>query len=246
MASIRTAFNVFAATKFDPTPVRFDPVGDNVLQAYKVPAGVKKLLVECVAAKGFNGGKGGKVECMLEVTPGQVLYIHAGRYATSAGEHIYNASDVRTSDEGVTDETSLKNRLLVAGAGGAYGGGYTAGDGGDLIGGTGNYDIIHPGLGGTQTEGGKHCYNIRGGIRSANWGSDGRFGLGGPGPYIGGSGWYGGGAGGYADVSKVGAVHAGAGGGSSYTDAELCTDVKHTQGFNNEGNGYVIITPLNK
>lgn len=228
----------------DTTPVRFEPVGDNVLQTYKVPAGVKKLLVECAAAKGFNGGAGGKVNCVLNVKPGQVLYIYAGRYATSAEEHIYNASDVRTSDEGVTDETSLKNRLIVAGAGGAYGGGYSAGVGGGLVGGTGNYDIIHPGLGGSQTAGGSHSYNVRGSVRSANWGNNGLFGLGGSGPYVGGSGWYGGGSGGWADVSKAGMQRAGGGGGSSYTHPELCTDVAHTQGGNTEVNGYVILTPI--
>ena len=63
MAKIRNAFNVFAAEDVDLTPVRFDPAGDDVFQEYIVPFGIKKLKLEVVAAKGFNGANGGKVEC---------------------------------------------------------------------------------------------------------------------------------------------------------------------------------------
>lgn len=36
-------------------------------------------------------------------------------------------------------------------------------------------------------------------------------------------------------------IYAKAGGGSSYTDATLCSEVTHTQGFQ-AGNGYVLIS----
>lgn len=154
MAKIRNAFNVFAAEDVDLTPVRFDPAGDDVFQEYIVPFGIKKLKLEVVAAKGFNGANGGKVECVLNVKPKQKLFVYAGRMGTSATECIYNASDIRTSDEGITDDTSLHSRLIVAGAGGAYSWGYAAGPGGGLIGGQGGWDIITTGFPGTQTEGG--------------------------------------------------------------------------------------------
>lgn len=153
MAKIRNAFNVFAAEDVDLTPVRFDPAGDDVFQEYIVPFGIKKLKLEVVAAKGFNGANGGKVECVLNVKPKQKLFVYAGRMGTSATECIYNASDIRTSDEGITDDTSLHSRLIVAGAGGAYSWGYAAGPGGGLIGGQGGWDIITTGFPGTQTEG---------------------------------------------------------------------------------------------
>lgn len=244
MSKIRTTLTVFAGAPVDLTPVRFDPAGDDVFQEYSIPAGIKKLRVEVVAAKGFNGANGGKVECVLNVKPKQKLFVYAGRMGTSATECIYNASDIRTSDEGVTDETSLQNRLVVAGAGGAYSWGYAAGPGGGLIGGQGGWDIITTGYPGTQTEGGAHSRNHRGSIQGTpNWGNNGTFGLGGSGPHVGGSGWYGGGSGGIAYASKAGEQRSGGGGGSSYTDPELCTEVVHTQG-SNASDGYVIITPL--
>lgn len=244
MAKIRNAFNVFVAEDVDLTPVRFDPAGDDVFQEYIVPFGIKKLKLEVVAAKGFNGANGGKVECVLNVKPKQKLFVYAGRMGVSADESIYNASDIRTSDEGITDDTSLHNRLIVAGAGGAYTWGYAAGAGGGLIGGQGGWDIITTGFPGTQTEGGAPSRNNRGTIQGTpNWGESGTFGLGGSGPHVGGSGWYGGGSGGFAYARKAGEQRSGGGGGSSYTDPELCTEVVHTQG-SNDSDGYVIITPL--
>ncbi|MFV0626173.1 MAG: glycine-rich protein [Alphaproteobacteria bacterium] len=208
---------------------------------FRVPAKTYEILVECFGSQGFNGAKGGKVSCSLKVTPGQSLYIYVGGYATSADNLIYNASDIRLSNEGVVENTSLSNRLVVAGAGGAYRGGYTAGVGGGITGGTGSQDIIHGGRGGTQTAGGARSGNIRGSVQgTANWGNNGEFGLGGYGVACGGSGWFGGGT---CYVSKAGTQNSGGGGGSSYTDATLCTDVVHTQGVNS-GAGSVIIKSL--
>lgn len=240
--AIRGAFWPMGSLGIDLSPLRVDHTGE--FQKYRVPPGIKKLHIECIGSKGFNGGNGGKVECILKVTPGQLLYIWAGGYAAAATEQIYNASDIRTSAEGITDETSLQNRLVVAGAGGAYTWGYAAGAGGGLVGGQGGWDIITTGYPGTQTAGGAHSRNNRGSIQGTpNWGNNGTFGLGGSGPHVGGSGWYGGGSGGIAYARKAGEQRSGGGGGSSYTDPELCTEVVHTQGFNDVGAGYVIITP---
>ena len=52
----------------DKTPIRFDHTG--VFQEYVVPTGVKKISVDCVAAKGFGTtAGGGRVECILSVKP---------------------------------------------------------------------------------------------------------------------------------------------------------------------------------
>ena len=82
-------------------------------------------------------------------------------------------------------------------------------------------------------------------------GLNGSFGIGGAGNVCGyegttgagGAGWYGGGSG-AGDWNKNGGYTAGGGGGSSYTNPTLCSEIKHTQGFNTTGNGYVIITPI--
>lgn len=283
---IRTALHPLgggAKIKIDTTPVRFDYTG--AVQQYVVPKGVKKLAVDCVGARGTGNrrsqeiaGKGGRVQCVLKVTPGQTLYIYVGEagHLTQSKESFnggapggdFNqsfsnsangggATDIRTvpATEGswydkshtswATDQ-SLLSRLVVAGAGG---GTYTSnkqssgGDGGGLTGanGSGLGGDSRQGKGGTQTVGG-----------TASTGGNyqpGNFGYGGPGVYnsqnggvwwgcAGGGGWYGGGCG--ADY-----YGAGGGGGSSYTHPELCSDVVHTRGFNT-GNGYLILTPLEK
>jgi hypothetical protein len=65
--------------------------------------------------------------------------------------------------------------------------------------------------------------------------------MGGTGTAGGGAGWYGGGAGFAGDYRSVGTQCAGGGGGSSYTDSSLCSNVIHTQGYRN-GEGYVTIS----
>lgn len=204
------------------------------LQEFSVPAGTKKLIVDCVASKGLDdtspGGKGGRVQCTLPVTPSSTLYFYVGAIPSTKQTPEYNASDIRTDNTGVLDSTSLSSRLVVAGGGAC--GGITAsnsgGDGGGLTGGAGGTGVNTFGQGGTQTAGGA-------GARSV--GSDGTFGIGGTGSSSntnntsGGAGWYGGGGGraGYTG-----------GGGSSYTDPS-CKAITHTQGYN-DGSGYVKIT----
>ncbi len=51
----------------------------------------------------------------------------------------------------------------------------------------------------------------------------------------------GGGGGDSGLVKKVGTCSAGGGGGSSYTNPDLCTNVKHTQRFKS-GDGYITIS----
>lgn len=219
----------------------------NSFQEYTVPTGCTSLNVDCVASKGNNGtgtaGKGGRVQCTLTVTPGQTLYFYIGATNSVNSTAEYNASDIRTDNTGVTDGTSLNSRLLVAGGGGSganlpnssnswggNGGGTTGAYGG--YGSTGDYG----GSGGSQSAGGA----------GRSGGSTGSFGLGGNGgrpsgsTYLGGAGgggWYGGGGGGGSTNFKT---LSGGGGGSSYTSAS-CSNVVHTQGFQ-DGNGYITIT----
>lgn len=207
----------------------FTPSGE--FQPFTVPSSTTKLNVICVASKGCNwsanGANGGKVECILPVTPGSTLYFVVGNIPSDPAVATYNASDIRTDNTGILDSASLSSRLLVAGGGGSScnnvniapgaGGGLNGGD-------SSNSSSTKGGQGGTQNGGGSY---------------GGTFGLGGnpqhpeSGGAAGGAGWYGGGgAGSHFSISG--------GGGSSYTDAS-CYRVKHTQGANN-GQGYITIT----
>lgn len=240
------------SAQVDTTPLRFDYTGD--IQEYIVPAGCKKIAVDCVAAKGYGTtAGGGRVECSLKVKPKQILYIYVGGIPESRNVASYNASDIRTSSEGITDPTSLSNRLIVAGAAGSQGAGNgnTPGAaGGGLIGAdAANTGCSGGGKGGTQENPGSGGGDIPWTSQNVAGGAVGSSGLGGNGAAnsavggAGGSGWYGGGGGAAGYTKKAGNYGAGGGGGSSYTDPDLCVDVVHTQGFNNE-NGYIIITPL--
>lgn len=232
------------SAKIDQTAVRFDYTG--AVQEYVVPKGVKKLAVDCVG--GGSNSCGGRVECVLKVKSGQMLYIYVGQaspanaagwngggnYGTARYDGAYGgagASDIRTT----IDE--LNSRVVVAGgAGGAAQNGAAGGVGGGLVGGTGAAGTLAGGTGGSQTAGGDgnnpgsfgQGGNGVGGGRRSNGG--------------GGGGWYGGGAG-YQSGSN-GTWGGSGGGGSSYTHPELCTDVVHTQGYTEAtGNGWIIITP---
>lgn len=230
-------------------------------QAFVVPTGLYKMRCEVVAARGQQGwssgdtgwyyappGKGGKVDCVLSVTPGQILYIYVG-YAGPDQTNFdcqtpkYNASDIRTNNAGILDASSLQSRLVVAGGGGGgvsggtkrYGG--SGGNGGGVTGANGTTPgLSSAGSGGSQSAGGQ------GGIGSGgNNGAPGGFGLGGNGSATaGGAGWYGGGGGALAGHNSI-FYYSGGGGGSSYTHPTLCSSVVHTQGFN-KGNGYVKIS----
>lgn len=60
------------------------------------------------------GGKGGRVQCVLNVTSGQTLYITVGKIPTNNGTAVYNASDIRIGGQEYTD------RVIVAGGGSSY------------------------------------------------------------------------------------------------------------------------------
>lgn len=224
---------------------------------WTVPSNVSSVDVDCVGAKGQNvssgiGGNGGRVQCLLSVKGGETLYITVGTIPTNGATASYNASDIRIGG------TEFANRVVVSGGGGgaSYSDSYgvfpaNGGAGGGLIGSTGTTNVrwgysATGGAGGTQSAGGS------GGTASAPYsrvftGGTGSFGLGGNGDTgsgiacCGGAGWYGGGGGAtssFADEKTKANAAGGAGGGSSYTDPDFCSEVVHTQGFQN-GNGYV-------
>ena len=211
------------------------------LAQYVVPSWVSKIHVDCVGSKGATfrnrAGYGGRVQCDLDVSGGQTLYITVGIIPNAV--NVYNASDIRTGG------TTYSNRVIVAGGGGGSGdagdqNGY-GGHGGGLVGQAGqSIDKGYGGGGGTQTSGG--AGGGHGGLPGWN-GSPGQFGLGGYGGRLrghGGSGWYGGGsagAGTYYDDDE-----GGGGGGSSYTNSS-CSNVIHTQGYR-DGAGYITITEI--
>lgn len=205
----------------------FEPITFTNSTTWVVPAGIKKIKVDCVGAQGRSpnttGGLGGRVQCILSVTPKQTLYIIVGKQNRIDN---YNASDIRTS------ENDLYSRLVVAGGGGDGTSGIAktpGAAGGGLTGATaGSAYYYSGGTGGSQTAGGS---------RNGTFGYGGSGGGGG----TGGAGWYGGGGGDSGLVKKVGTCSAGGGGGSSYTNPDLCTNVKHTQRFKS-GDGYITIS----
>ena len=185
-------------------------------------------------------GKGGYVAGTIELNKGDVLYIYVG----SASNHLFNgagpgeapgggATDVRLVAGAWNDFSSLKSRIMVAGAGGGgviklFGTtvhnyvGDAPGHGGGLVGYDANFNpdgvgYGYSGYGGTQTAGGKA--GKYSGMYELTELANGRFGSGGfayavSGAYAasgGGGGYYGGGHG-----VHPGSSWPGAGGGSSY------------------------------
>jgi len=222
--------------------------------SWTVPAGVFSVQVDMAGGRGGNhfsgaiGGRGGRVQAIIPVTPGQSLQINVGGSGTNGqstwtwysggfngGGNGYRggggggASDIRIGG------TALTSRVLVAGAGGGAGwncGNEKGGDGGGLVAQDGwycgSFNPQHSGGGGTQTQGGNGATSYIGGSGSLGqgqnaWGSSSCSGHG-----AGGGGYYGGG----------GAGCGGSGGGGSSFAAATATNVTHTQGFQNS-NGYV-------
>ncbi len=217
-------------------------------QSWIVPNGVTSINATLYGAKGADatysnpgdGGKGGKVQANLPVTPGQTLYFFVGNTPTCPNCAGWNgggngssgnsgggggASDIRTNG------INLSNRILVA-AGGGGGGCYCfstygtdGGDGGGLVGGSGvdNNNLGNGGGGGGQNSGGiAGCSGASGSLGQGGTGTNGGG--------AGGGGYYGGGAGCYDQ---------GGGGGSSYASANA-TNVIHSFG-NNSGFGFITI-----
>ncbi len=187
--------------------------GSNLTE-WVVPDGVTRLKVDCVASRGNagtgGGGSGGRVQCILNVTPRQTLYFTVGQIPASPIVVTYNASDIRIGG------TDYANRVVTAGGGGS--GGYSGstvrgGDGGGLIGAAGQEGAYsYAGQGGTQDAGGAGGTNHVGGSQWNSPGGAGQFGLGGTSDNhsyhsqlggIGGSGWYGGGGGAVVHTSQI-------------------------------------------
>ncbi|GAA4460373.1 hypothetical protein GCM10023093_02880 [Nemorincola caseinilytica] len=191
-----------------------------------------------------SGGKGGRIQGTLTVTPGANLGIYvggAGSDGVGAGvaEGGYNgggdaffyyygsggagggATDIRVGGNALT------NRKAVAGGGGGNGAElstmFPGGNGGGLIGGSSVPNVMgSASKGGTQALGGAPASYI-------GWTSGG-FGVTGVGGNGSTQGISGGGGGGY--FGGGGGIWNGGGGGSSYADAFTTTSVTHTQGAN--------------
>jgi len=220
------------------------------VQQWIVPAGVTSIHVDAYGARGTRGifntwphyGKGGRVQAVMNVTPGDTLSIYVGGTAlwngggnSGRGSIGGDATDIRLHG------TGLINRILVAGGGGGSGavlGGMAnsnVGDGGGLTGqdGTAASGTNAQGRGGSQTAGGN------GGCTTGGCAETGYFGIGGISSSMagyngggGGGGWYGGGG---------GHTTGDGGGGSSYTNPLYCNNVIHTQGMWDDA-GVVFIT----
>jgi hypothetical protein len=217
-------------------------------QSYTVPAGVSSLSLTAIGAPGggplsggLAAGRAALVSGIVNVAPGQVVFVEVGGSGgspvggfngggdsgTRNGISVYGgggASDVRAlpMSAGVI---SLNSRLIVAAGGG--GSGYPAARGGDAgaAGGSAPNSSVGGGAG-TQTAGGAGgCDSLQLGC-----GTDGSLGSGGTGGSSGdgaqaregaggGGGLYGGGGGGGVSDGAVG----GGGGGSSLEPPDLGT-----------------------
>ncbi|MDX2173442.1 MAG: LamG-like jellyroll fold domain-containing protein [Bacteroidota bacterium] len=244
------AIGAFAFSQSHAQTTTFNYTGG--LQTYTVPAGVTSISVDVKGAQGGFGyncpaaipGLGGRVQCTLAVTPGQVLNIYVGGQgvagtASAGGAGGYNggglggtwsggrcggggggASDIRQGG------TALANRVVVGAGGGGTGVNHSTGDAGGNGGGlTGTNGLTGAYLGGGATQ-------LAGGT------PNGASGVGGPG----GTGQTGGGGGG-GYYGGGGSPWEGGGGGSSFTNSTVVSSVVHTAGFQS-GNGEILITPL--
>ena len=221
------------------------------------PANATNVRFEVLGAQGGkSGGGGGRVTGVFNEVP-SILYITVGGAGGSnAGEpggfngggNAGGSAGVEGSGGGASDIRigySLSSRIVVAGGGGGRGSGLGSGGGagGGLVGANGRTGQGAGGLGGSQSNGGLGGANYGQGTP----GTSGDWGIGGTGGYGplhggggGGGGYYGGGGGG-ADEDSCCTDAGGGGGGSSYTDANLVSDVVHTQGVR-PGAGQVTIS----
>ncbi|RYY39172.1 MAG: HYR domain-containing protein [Chitinophagaceae bacterium] len=243
-----TTTTYYAQSATNVASLQFNYTGG--MQTFTVPEGVTSIQVD--ARGGGSTGRpsyGGRVQATLNVTPGQVLNLYVGGAGGWAGDYTYTPGGFNggggsgyygETGGGATDirigNTSLTNRVLVAGgAGGGRASDGGGGHGGGLIGQGGAFGSAGSagtGGGGSQTDGGS-----RGNRFNLYYGNTGSFGQGGDaGSWggwggAGGGGWYGGG----------GSVYGGGGGGSSFTNPNLTQNVRHAQGYQ-EGAGLLIIS----
>jgi hypothetical protein len=231
---------------------------------YTVPAGTTYVNVDMAGSVGGDGrysrgGYGGRVQCQLTVTPGQILYVTVGRAGLNGvaccgfsgftypggipygglGTNGYAGSGGGYS--AISTGTALTDRIIVAGAGGggAYSGasapGVTVdydrgGDGGGiLIAAESGYTNNTTAFGG----GGGNTPAAAGGAPGSFLGTStataGGLGSGGDGDASATTSSGGGGGGGY--YGGGGGSMSGGGGGSSYADPAVTTAVIETPGY---------------
>ncbi|NTW31288.1 MAG: hypothetical protein HGB12_01410 [Bacteroidetes bacterium] len=221
-------------------------------QTFTVPSCVTSITIDASGASGNStntgayGGKGARVQTTLSVTSGSTLYIyvggsgvtHSGYNGGNDGGNGYSgggASDIRQSG------TSLTNRIVVAGGGGAGTdcaalGSCTTPTGGNG-GQNGSDGTTNPGNGGSPGGGATQSSGGNAGTGNGRNGSAGSLGVGGyPGGNggAGGGGYYGGGGGAGSAYPNPGA---GGGGGSSYSAG---SSTSYTSGYQT-GDGQIII-----
>ena len=160
------------------TSVNFSYSG--AVQTYTVPPGASYIIVDASGAQGgssasYNlGGKGGRMQATLNVTPGEVLNIYVGGAGTNGISSStvtggYNGGGAGgtggSGGGGATDirrgGTALSNRILVAAGGGGSGSNYGIPTGGAGGGTTGEDGVATTGyasatgMGATQSAGGQ-------------------------------------------------------------------------------------------
>ncbi len=255
-------------------------------QTFKVPRGVTRIRV--IAVGGSGGGTviahGGRVSAVIPVTPSETLAIYVGGAGTSSGGGFNGggaggqtdygsngyggggASDVREGGD------ALKDRVVVAGGGGAQGARTPSqcrrycgfgGQGGARTGGSGKAGCCtHVGNGGSGGTGGSQSQGGSGGEGpdgAQNAGGSGQLGYGGAGGsgcggstcgYNGGDGggggggfYGGGGGGGGVFFGSAGAGGGGGGGGGSSYAQPGASDVHMLRGAKRAaGDGLVVIS----
>ncbi len=226
-------------------------------ETYIVPNNVKSILFDAQGAVGGSaeksaGGYGGRVQGKIAVTPGMVFYIHIGGqglssnnkdthggYNGGAGGNYYSGSGGGATDIRLGND-DLSSRIIVAGGGGGAFENYGSkndskgGDGGGLVGGNGfTAGNNNNAIGG---QGGGSIIKNTDANGSILWGIQGELGQGSS-PV----GAYGGGGGG-GYYGGTGGNWSGGGGGSSYA-SQVVNSVTHTQGYNKNGDGLLIISP---
>lgn len=170
-------------------------------QTFTVPSGVHSLTIDAYGSQGVTydafgyGGKGGYIQAVVSVTPGQTLYVYVGgQFGLNGGGAGGNGNNLGSGGQGGdgtdirTSLNDISTRLVVAGGGG--GGAYasctfyagpTYSSGGDGGGPTGANGIINNcGFGGfTVCTGGSQSSGGLGSNDVFYQGANGGFGFGG-------------------------------------------------------------------
>ena len=271
LLTLITSLSFFIITK---AQVTFDYTGD--VQFYVVQGCVDSVQVDVIGAEGGRGpvgcssgtsevgGKGGRVQATIPVTPGDTLFIYVGGKGEdddlgSAGGGYNGGGDAAADDQysyyggggggGASDirlnGTTLSDRVVVAGGGGGAGADgcncndLRGGDGGDLTGEPGEGGVVclcdPSGQGGDQSAGG-----VKGDWACTCDAQDGSLGQGGMSNTTSCGGPTGGGGGGGGYYGGGGGGLGAGGGGSSYVFSSA-NNVVHTQGYQT-GDGQVVIT----